>query len=77
MQTDKKIAELIDKDDVKALYFGYEYHTPEAAESTVGEAGITNGVVRVLTSKDCIVQGCTERASRFQKDKLWKMCILP
>ena len=49
---DKKIAELIDTVDVKALYFGYEYHIPEAADMTVGEAGITNGVVRVLTSKD-------------------------
>lgn len=72
--TDKKIAELIDTDDVKALYFGYEYHTPEAAETTVGEAGITNGVVRVLTSKDCIVQGAQKELLASRKTSCGK-CV--
>ena len=71
---DKKIAELIDKDDVKALYFGYEYHTPEAAELTVGEAGITNGVIRVLTSKDCIVQECQKELFASRKTSCGK-CV--
>lgn len=71
---DKKIAELIDTDDVKALYFGYEYHTPEAAETTVGEAGITNGVVRVLTSKDCIVQGAQKELLASRKTSCGK-CV--
>ncbi len=65
--TDKKIAELIDTDDVKALYFGYEYHTPEAADITVGEAKITDGVIRVLTSKDCIVQECQKELLESRK----------
>lgn len=72
--TDKKIAELIDTDDVKALYFGYEYHTPEAAELTVGEAGITNGVIRVLTSKDCIVQECQKELFASRKTSCGK-CV--
>ena len=71
---DKKIAELIDTDDVKALYFGYEYHAPEAAEMTVGEAGITNGVVRVLTSKDCIVQECQKELLASRKTSCGK-CV--
>lgn len=71
---DKKIAELIDTDDVKALYFGYEYHTPEAADITVGEAKITDGVIRVLTSKDCIVQGCQEELLASRKTSCGK-CV--
>ena len=71
---DKKIAELIACDDVKALYFGYEYHAPEAAEMTVGEAGITNGVVRVLTSKDCIVQECQKELLASRKTSCGK-CV--
>lgn len=72
--TDKKIAELIDTDDVKALYFGYEYHTPEAADITVGEAKITDGVIRVLTSKDCIVQGCQKELLASRKTSCGK-CV--
>ena len=71
---DKKIAELIDTDDVKALYFGYEYHTPEAADITVGEAKITDGVIRVLTSKDCIVQGCQKELLASRKTSCGK-CV--
>ena len=36
--------------------YGYEFHTVKEAEKTLGEAGITNGLIRVLTEKDCIVQ---------------------
>ena len=72
--TDKKIAELIDTDDVKALYFGYEYHTPEAADITVGEAKITDGVIRVLTSKDCIVQECQKELLESRKTSCGK-CV--
>lgn len=71
---DKKIAELIDNDNVKALYFGYEYHTPEAAEMTVKEAGITNGIVRVLTGKDCIVQECQKELLASRKTSCGK-CV--
>ena len=72
--TDKKIAELIDTDDVKALYFGYEYHIPEAADITVGEAKITDGVIRVLTSKDCIVQGAQKELLASRKTSCGK-CV--
>ena len=71
---DKKIVELIDTDDVKALYFGYEYHTPEAADITVGEAKITDGVIRVLTSKDCIVQECQKELLASRKTSCGK-CV--
>ena len=74
VEADKKIAELIDTDDVKALYFGYEYHTPEAADMTVGEAKITDGVIRVLTSKDCIVQGCQKELLASRKASCGK-CV--
>lgn len=71
---DKKIVELIDTDDVKALYFGYEYHTLEAADITVGEAKITDGVIRVLTSKDCIVQECQKELLASRKTSCGK-CV--
>lgn len=74
VEADKKIAELIDTDDVKALYFGYEYHTPEAADITVGEAKITDGVIRVLTSKDCIVQECQKELLASRKTSCGK-CV--
>ncbi len=52
VSADAKISDLIDTDDAKALYFGYEYHLPEDAEMSV--KAITNGVLKVLTSKDCM-----------------------
>jgi len=50
-----KVSELADTAGAKALLLGYEYHKPEDAELAVEDAGITNGVVRVLTEKDCVV----------------------
>jgi ferredoxin len=54
--SDTKIATLIKTDDLKALELGYRIYPPNAAELSVFEAEITNGVIRVLTSKNCIVQ---------------------
>lgn len=50
-----KISELADTGNAKALLLGYEYHVPEDACLSVSEAGIANGVVRILTEKDCII----------------------
>jgi NAD-dependent dihydropyrimidine dehydrogenase PreA subunit len=72
--TDTKISEIIDSDDVKTLYFGYEYHEPSAAEMTVGEAKITNGVLNVLTSKDCVVQNCEKELLESRKTSCGK-CV--
>ena len=50
-----KISELADLSDAKALILGYLMYKPDAADLTVEEAGIANGVVKVLTTHDCVV----------------------
>ncbi len=72
VSADAKISDLIDTDDVKALYFGYEYHLPEDAEMSV--KSITNGVLKVLTSKDCIVQDCRNNLLASRKTSCGK-CV--
>ncbi len=52
---DTKISDLADVSNAKALLLGYQYHVPEDACLCVSEADIANGVIRVLTEKDCIV----------------------
>lgn len=74
---DTKIQSLLDEagiSDVKALLCGYEYQTADAAEKTVGEAGITNGVLRALTAKDCVVQETEKRLLASRKTSCGK-CV--
>lgn len=53
---DTKLTECVSFEDAKAVQLGYQYYTPrEAMELTLETAEITNGVIRVLTKKDCIV----------------------
>lgn len=49
------VAALADMADAKALLLGYEIRKPDAANLPVEEAGIANGVVKVLTAHDCVV----------------------
>lgn len=54
VSADLPVSELVCLDDAKAVYLGYQYHTPqEAAGLTAKDA--TNGVIRVLTEKECVV----------------------
>lgn len=52
---DTKISDIVDVSDAKALLLGYQYHMPMDADLTVEDADIANGVVRVLTEKDCLI----------------------
>ncbi len=72
VSADAKISDLIDTDDVKALYFGYEYHLPEDAEMSV--KSVTDGTVKVLTSKDCIVRDCRNNLLASRKTSCGK-CV--
>ena len=66
--TAKDLADLVDLvslDGAKAVYLGYEYYTPEEAAALTASAA-TNGVIRVLTDKDCIV---AETAKILLKDR--------
>lgn len=69
-----KISELTDVSGAKALLLGYKYHTLEDAELTVEEAGITNGVIRVLTEKDCIVAEIEKKLLACRKQSCGK-CV--
>lgn len=71
---DTKISELVKTDGAKALLLGYKYHTPESAELTAAEAGIENGVVRVLTEKDCIVAETEKKLLASRKTSCGK-CV--
>ena len=71
---DTKIAELADVNDAKALILGYQMVKPEAAELTVEEANIANGVVKVLTTRDCVVAETEKRVMASRKQSCGK-CV--
>lgn len=52
---DTRISDLAEITGAKALLIGYRFEWPEAAELTVGEVKAENGIIRILTDKDCIV----------------------
>ena len=60
-----KVTDLVSAEGAKAYYLGYQYYTPEEAASLTA-ADATNGVIRVLTEKDCIV---AETAKILLKDR--------
>ena len=78
VKDDTKIVDLLKKegvtDGIKAFVYGYEFHTVKEAEKTLGEAGITNGLIRVLTEKDCIVQE-TEKTLLASKKTSCGKCV--
>ena len=69
-----RIAELADLSDAKALILGYQVYKPEAAELAVEEAGIANGVVKVLTTHDCVVNETEKRVMASRKQSCGK-CV--
>lgn len=71
---DTKIADLADTEGAKALLLGYRLHQPEDAQLTVAEAGIANGVIRVLTEKDCIVAETEKKLTASRKQSCGK-CV--
>lgn len=69
-----KINQLADLSDAKALILGYQMYKPEAAELTVEEANIANGVVKVLTTHDCVVAETEKRVMASRKQSCGK-CV--
>ena len=62
---DTKVPQLVSLDGAKAVYLGYQYYTPQEAQELTAKDAV-NGVVRVLTEKDCIV---AETAKQLLKDR--------
>ena len=52
---DKKVSEIVDVSAAKAVQVGYAYYTPQECDAEVGALNPANGIIRVLTEKDCIV----------------------
>ena len=69
-----RIAELADVSNAKALILGYQVCKPEAAGLAVEEAGIANGVVKVLTAHDCVVNETEKRVMASRKQSCGK-CV--
>lgn len=70
-----KIRDIADLDGAKAVRIGCRYVRPEdAAEMTAEEAKIDNGVIRVLSEKDCIVSGTEKILTAYRKQSCGK-CV--
>lgn len=68
------VGQLADMAGAKALLLGYELRKPEAAALKVEEAGITNGVVKALTERDCVVDTAEQRLMASRKQSCGK-CV--
>ncbi len=69
-----RISELADLNGATAIQAGYRYLRPEDADLPVEEAGISNGVLRVLTAKECIVAETEKRLTASRKQSCGK-CV--
>ncbi|MDR0656539.1 MAG: 4Fe-4S binding protein [Treponema sp.] len=55
VEGEAKIATLLDAKNTKALEIGCEFYPQTAASLSINELDIVNGVIRVLTEKECII----------------------
>lgn len=74
VSADKKVSEVAELEGAKALQIGYRYYTPEAGDMTLAEAGVENGVIKVLAEKDCIVSETEKRLVACRKQSCGK-CV--
>ena len=58
---DAKVSEIADLSEAKAVQVGYAYYTPQECEASVGELNPANGIIRVLTGKNCIVDDAAKK----------------
>lgn len=73
VRNDLKIKELLGE-DVKGVQCGYVLRGCEALEMTVAEAGIENGVLNAITSRDCVVDTVQKQLLRDRKQSCGK-CV--
>lgn len=69
-----KLSEIVSAEGAKAVQAGYHYILPADMDTVVENAGIDNGVVRVLTSSDCIVAETTKHLTASRKQSCGK-CV--
>lgn len=63
-----------DVSDVKVYETGYTFSQESVAEKPVKDAGIANGVLNVMTSRNCIVQETEKRIAASRKQSCGK-CV--
>ena len=63
-----------DNTDVKVYETGYTFSPVSIADKPVTEAGITNGVLNVVTSKDCIIQKVEAQTAACRRQSCGK-CV--
>lgn len=74
---DTKIADIVGAESLegaKGFVIGYQYCGVDAAEKTVAELPVENGVIRVLTEKDCIVSETEKYLTASRKQSCGK-CV--
>lgn len=71
---DTKISELADLEGATAIQAGYRYLLPEDGDITLAEAEIDNGVLRVLTAKECVVAETEKRLTAYRRQSCGK-CV--
>lgn len=69
-----KLSELVDLDGSTAIQAGYRYLSPQDGDLTVEKAGIDNGILRMLTAKECIVAETEKRLTSNRKQSCGK-CV--
>lgn len=62
-----KLTEIAELDGAKAVRAGYRYLLPEAADIAVEDAEIDNGVLQVLTDKNCVVAETEKQLTASRK----------
>ena len=71
---DAKVSEIVDLSDAKAVQVGYAYYTPQECDACVGELNPANGVIRVLTEKNCIVDDAAKKMLAYRGQSCGK-CV--
>ncbi|MCD8020138.1 MAG: 4Fe-4S binding protein [Clostridiales bacterium] len=72
---DTKVSEVADLTGAKAVQVGYRYELPDVvADLSLKEACADNGVIRVLTEKDCIVKETEKRLTIYRGQSCGK-CV--
>ncbi len=69
-----KVSEIADLSGAKAVQVGYAYYTPEECEASVGELNPANGMIRVLTDKNCIVDDAKKKTLAYRTQSCGK-CV--
>jgi NAD-dependent dihydropyrimidine dehydrogenase PreA subunit len=61
-----KLSKLVTEENIKAIEAGYGFYTSSFLEKTLSEVQILNGVINVITDKNCIIKETMARTEEFR-----------